>query len=377
MFKKIYFSKIYNSIFFINLIAAISYCFVGYLSINTWGVVNYVSRLGYTVDIIYINIIISSLLFLIIIINNIKIIQFPKVFLFSLLYLFISLVINNNFPSINIIYSTLFIYCVFYLPKIIGINTNFNNKFYFFLLFFCLSPILLYIFQKIIILDNFQIPPLYVFGSFRGFSFDRIEYSLMLGYCLILIMARKKSFNFAIFLIAGYGLILSESRAALLSLWVSISYIFYGKKYWGLINIFFLICAAILVFGGDRADDLLLSGDREVLYLNSLDYIFSNPIQTFFGSGSLYTPPSGGVVPHNSIFQTVLNFGFIGLSIWILLLKDFWHNLNRLGRGVFIYINFFGLMHPGFDGFYFLPMVALGYFIAIGISNSTTDLKYE
>lgn len=375
--NKINCSKIYNGIIFINLISAISYCIVGYLSVDTpEGGANYAFHLTNSVNVIYANIVITTLLFLIIIIKNLNLIKLPKLLLIFIFYLFISSVINDKFPSINVIYSIILLYGIFYLPKIIDINISINKKFYLVLLIFCLSPILLYLMQKIVAFDSFEIPPLIMFGSFRGFAFDRIEYSLMLGYCLILIMSEKKYFNITIFLIACYGLIFSESRAALLSLWVSSSYIFYGKKYWGLINLFFLICGATLLFGGDRAADLVHSGDREVLYSSALSYIFSNTVHMLFGSSSLYTSPPDGVVPHNSIFQTVLNFGFVGLIIWILLLRDFYRNTNRLGRGVFIYINFFGLIHPGFDGFYFLPMVALGYFIAIGIGNSVTDLKH-
>ena len=78
--NKINCSKIYNGIIFINLISAISYCIVGYLSVDTpEGGANYAFHLTNSVNVIYANIVITTLLFLIVIIKNLNLIKLISV----------------------------------------------------------------------------------------------------------------------------------------------------------------------------------------------------------------------------------------------------------------------------------------------------------
>ena len=357
----IYNKNIINQVFIINLFAAIIFCLIGFFSISPETFIpDYEWRFKYINYCIYIYITLISLLIISNIIHNFYKLKILYIYILNFFYIILTSYIINNKIQLNLIYALLFMYFIYYIKN--NINIRVSNFFYYALLIFCISPVFLLIFQNYIYLKNF--PPLFMFESFRGFSFDRIEYSIMAGYALILILTKDRV-NYFYFSILIYGLVLSESRAGLLSLFCAINFIFYKRKALIWLNILFIIFGIILILYGNRSEALIESGGRFDLIEYSFNHIFSSLPQMLFGAGELYSSPPDSIIPHNSIIQTALNFGLIGLMFWIIFIILLFRGLSRTGKGFIIFLNIFGFMHPGFDGFYFLPMIALGYLLSI------------
>ena len=101
-------------------------------------------------------------------------------------------------------------------------------------------------------------------------------------------------------------------------------------------------------------------------YIASFEQIFNSLLCVFFGTGQYYTfVEKYAVVPHNFIFQSLLNFGIIASVLYCFIIRDLWNSLNDLGKAFLIYSFIVGFFHPGFDAYMFLPFSAFGYYLAV------------
>ena len=111
------------------------------------------------------------------------------------------------------------------------------------------------------------------------------------------------------------------------------------------------------------------TGSRLSIWLVSIDKISENML---FGSGAFYqnvnvgnAPIPGLIEPHNSVLQSLLNFGVIPTLLWFLIFFKFYISLCRNGRVFLIFWLVFGMFHPGFDAFLMTPFTIIVFLFAI------------
>tara|TARA_R110001583_G_scaffold111063_2_gene260137 strand:+ start:14966 stop:16036 length:1071 start_codon:yes stop_codon:yes gene_type:complete len=287
--------------------------------------------------------------------------------LFSFFTLLFSIFFNGNFPSPMFYFSILNVYVVFYV--LLRSKFKFGNISritLWILIFYVVIPVLISIFGGVINFLN-NIPPLFIFSSFRGFTFDRVEYGIVAGYLLLILMVGEKKYFFTIVPFVIYGVLMTEARAIIVALLFAYLYLF--RRNLKLLFFFTLslpVLFFILIGISNRVELLDTDGGRFDFYSASIVQIFNSLLSFLWGVGEFYTPVDKyNVVPHNFIFQTLLNFGIFVFLAWTLIVMNVWSKLNDKGRVFLIYSLTLGLFHPGYDGFIFLPFSALGYYLAV------------
>lgn len=256
-------------------------------------------------------------------------------------------------------FAPFFIVLTFHVFK--RINSKDNSKIIASLLIvYLLAPLLLYFFPCL-----FYIPfDLYTLSSFRGFASSRTTYAYAAGIAVLILVARPFPIRWAIVPLLLLGLVLSESRAAILSTLVSIAYLLtfdHSRKYFFRVwMMFFLFSSFFLInyYGGEyhqrQVSMFEYSGGREQIIMASIEKSLDNIL---FGKGSFYQSVDVGyrVEPHNSILQSVINFGVIPTFFWLLMIGKTYISINSVGRAFLLYWFIFGMFHPGFDAFLFVP----------------------
>lgn len=211
-------------------------------------------------------------------------------------------------------------------------------------------------------------PQLYIVDSFRGFSQDRIQYSFLSGFTILLILFWGKNIRYSNFYIAilTIGILLAISRASIFALFITIfTYAFLSKK----INLkiiipilTFLLLFIIVSQVSERTDIFSDGGNRLELLRQSLNKITENGWYSFLlGESSFYTTYINGLYPHNMILQSIMDFGVIITLLWLVILLIFFKNLNLKAKTLFIYVFIFSQFHPGFSAFLFLPVTLFSY----------------
>ncbi|WP_421856339.1 hypothetical protein [Marinomonas sp.] len=244
-------------------------------------------------------------------------------------------------------------------------------------LFFLLTPLVVFLIHYAVTFEKyFQIsffPQLYIVDSFRGLTLDRVQYTFFSGITLLFILFEKKKVLCyrLMFCLLLLGLYLALARAGVLALIVAVSfYTIKSKKISSKTifrcvffdSLFVLAAFFILSMFNHRIDLFSDGGDRIFLLSSSIEKIFDNGIVSFlFGHGNFYIV-SYGHQPHNSILQSMMNFGAIITLLWLLVLYNFYNALGLKGKTLFIYVFIFGLFHVGFSAFVFMPVTVFSYF---------------
>lgn len=246
---------------------------------------------------------------------------------------------------------------------------------------FLLAPLLILFFPNL-----FQIPfDLYTLNSFRGFASSRTDYGYLLGILVLLLLVQSGPSKWLILPAAFLALVLSENRAAFFAAIISLSYLAatVGSRrsavfVWILLFVGALGLVSIYLgidYLGKRGvtffDD---SGDRLEILTASLEQAFAKNF--LFGAGAFYQnvdiPSIGRVVePHNSILQSILNFGLISTLLWYALVATIYFKIRPAGRSFLLYWFVFGLFHPGYDAFLFTPESMVPLLLAVHFSHRT------
>lgn len=241
------------------------------------------------------------------------------------------------------------------------------------ILFFLISPLLVS-FSPITIDLPFD---LYIRDSFRGFSFGKTQYGYLAGISILVLMWKQYPFRLVWILLLFIGIYMSDNRAAFLALLVSVTYVLSGvvnkasiKTSFYTTFVFFLMLL-IVYFGFEYQTKNAVffqdEGMRTQILMSSIGAILDD---FFFGKGlfyqNVYVNSLGYTVePHNSILQSILNFGIIPTIFWYLLLFKNYLKLTIQGRSYLLYWFIFGLFHPGFDAFLFIPESIIVFVLAI------------
>lgn len=249
------------------------------------------------------------------------------------------------------------------------------------LIVFLLAPLLI-----LFVPDLFQVPfNLYTLDSFRGFASSRTDYGYLLGILVLLLLVQSGASKWVILPAAFLALVLSENRAAFSAVIVSLFYLAVTVGYrrstvfvWILLFVgaFGLVSAYLGVDylekrGVTFFDD---SGDRLEIVVTSLEQAFEKNV--LFGTGAFYqnvdVSSIGRVVePHNSILQSILNFGLIPTLLWYALVVTTYFKFRSAGRSFLLYWFVFGLFHPGYDAFLFTPESMIPLLLAVHFSHRT------
>jgi hypothetical protein len=232
----------------------------------------------------------------------------------------------------------------------------------------------------------FQLPfNLYTLDSFRGFSSSRTDYGYLLGILVLILLVQSGPSKWVILPATFLALVLSENRAAFFAVIISLSYLAatVGSRrsavfVWILLFVGALGLASIYLGidylekrGVTFFDD---SGDRMEIVVTSLERAFDKNF--LFGAGAFYqnvdVSSIGRVVePHNSILQSILNFGLIPTLLWYALLATTYFKFRPAGRSFLLYWFVFGLFHPGYDAFLFTPESMVPLLLAVHFSHQT------
>jgi hypothetical protein len=238
-----------------------------------------------------------------------------------------------------------------------------NVKYIYFLSAWQLAPVFL---DK---LGFEMLPTFYWTDGFRGIAFDRVEYAFFVGLSILAIIVTERVHGFWF-----WGFILGLSYCAYLSQtrFVYLAILIAFMVYWGVGKRlgFALILVSLAGIGsllGSRGE--MFDTGRSSLYLDYAKYLQNNLDLLAFGASKFYQSYNDGEIPHNLILQTILNWGLIGLSAWIMMISKCIAWMSRGGKSLLSYLLTFGLFHPGVDAYLITPMVALVFLIAIGASN--------
>lgn len=322
-----------------------------------------------------------SILFLMLILKNFKNYQVNRLFIVFTIFFLISYLMGGFQirPMLFFGYLLTFFFYEFY-PKVLSQGIEMDNslisKFSLILSIFLFAPLLVfclhYMFNTQVYFNLEFAPQLYVVDSFRGLTLDRIQYSFLVGTLLLVVYLERKiikNYKFILFL-SMFALILSMSRAVVVSLIVAI--LFYKvKSLEKIIKFLFFLGFFILLIWlySPRMDIFSDGGGRVKLLFDSFTTIFSNGYAFLFGNGNFYSLDSSNLYPHNSILQSLMDFGFIVTFLWLLLSLHFFKSLNQESKSFFIFLFLFGCFHPGFSVFIFMPMTIFGYVIVIVLNR--------
>lgn len=357
-----------QSILLSTLLFTIAYFVVGYFSVPSVDVEPLREwKFIYENKVLIVYAVINSILLFLLCLSIRFYFKISYFIIISVITVLSSFFLNGNFPSPMFYFSILNVYVIF--------NVLLRSRFSFLkiskitlciLISYVVLPILILIFDGLIGLVN-HIPPLFVFSSFRGFTFDRIEYGIIAGYLLLILIVGERKYFFTIVPFVIYGVLITEARAIIIALLFAFLYLF--RRNLKLLS-FFILCIPILflilIGVSSRVEFFDTDGGRFDFYSESVVQIFNSPLSFLWGAGGFYTPVEKyNVVPHNFVFQTLLNFGLFVFFAWLLIVMNVWNRLNDDGRVFLIYGLTLGLFHPGYDGFMFLPFSAFGYYLAV------------
>lgn len=247
----------------------------------------------------------------------------------------------------------------------------------FLLLIYLLSPLIVYIIHYCLTFEkyfqNAIIPQLYIVDSFRGFTFDRIQYGFLAGITLLLLFFERKNIRFSnvLMLLLSLGLFLTMARASFLALLFALLLLFYLQKNLNIKNLLFLVGSigfilVMISLFALRSDVFADGGGRLDIIIMGIEKILEHGyIGLLFGEGDFYTTYQNGLYPHNSILQSIMDFGLIITIMWFIILFDFWRSLKLEAKIIFTYTLVFGLFHPGFSAFLFMPLTSFSYILVL------------
>jgi hypothetical protein len=272
--------------------------------------------------------------------------------------------------------STLFIYSILpFLFKNIQLENDFikiKRIIIYISITYLFLPLFVYLLHYFITQEKyFQyafFPQLYIVDSFRGLSLDRIQYGFLSGIVLFFVFFMKKNIKYSmlIMFILLIGLYLSMSRAVIVALSFATSFYLFKQYNINFLKVFiYLLVFSIIIFiavsFSDRVELFSDGGNRIGLLKMSLEKIFEKGYISFlFGSGSFYTI-SHGHQPHNIILQSIMNFGMLITMGYMIIIYNFFKNLNLKSKALFIYVFIFAQFHVGFSAFLFMPITLFSY----------------
>lgn len=252
-----------------------------------------------------------------------------------------------------------------FIRKKISSNFNFAK---WALVVYLLAPLIVFFFPFL-----FKLPfELYASESFRGFSYSRTDYGYLAGIAILILLIKPALSNLVFLPALFLALLLSENRTAVLSIMVAIGYLLLmlnNKRLTALGLIIF--CLAIVYFGSDYSIRKIAffydSGHRLDILMASIEKAYDGFL---FGSGMFYQSIYVSTIdslaePHNSILQSILNFGVIPTIFWYLIVARAYFSMNAQGRPFLLYWFVFGLFHPGYDAFLFTPESLISLLLAL------------
>jgi hypothetical protein len=296
------------------------------------------------------------------------------IFIFVIYYLLMGSELRSMFFFGTL--STFFIYSILpFLFKNIQLENDFikiKRIIIYISLTYLFLPLFVYLLHYFITQEKyFQyafFPQLYIVDSFRGLSLDRIQYGFLSGIVLFFIFFMKKNIKYSmlIMFILLIGLYLSMSRAVIVALSFATSFYLFKQYNINFLKVFiYLLVFSIIIFiavsFSDRVELFSDGGNRIGLLKMSLEKIFEKGYISFlFGSGSFYTI-SHGHQPHNIILQSIMNFGMLITMGYMIIIYNFFKNLNLKSKALFIYVFIFAQFHVGFSAFLFMPITLFSY----------------
>jgi hypothetical protein len=296
------------------------------------------------------------------------------IFIFVIYYLLMGSELRSMFFFGTL--STFFIYSILpFLFKNIQLENDFikiKRIIIYISITYLFLPLFVYLLHYFITQEKyFQyafFPQLYIVDSFRGLSLDRIQYGFLSGIVLFFIFFMKKNIKYSmlIMFILLIGLYLSMSRAVIVALSFATSFYLFKQYNINFLKVFiYLLVFSIIIFiavsFSDRVELFSDGGNRIGLLKMSLEKIFEKGYISFlFGSGSFYTI-SHGHQPHNIILQSIMNFGMLITMGYMIIIYNFFKNLNLKSKALFIYVFIFAQFHVGFSAFLFMPITLFSY----------------
>ena len=313
-------------------------------------------------------------------------------FFFAIFILFMSVILNNNYLSLILLFSVV---CslLFYelLPKI-QVEANLSPTIYF-LIFLVAIPLVL----SILLTDNSR---LYISESYRGLQNSRNDFGFLCGFLLLLIFISKNN-SFIVYLFIPLVIIsfnLTASRTCFLAVTISSIFLIFSYIRLRELKRLFIICFSLIFiwipsqqwnplvdknrvyrsinlvepFSNNLANHGIfhISSERIMIFNKTIDAITDN---FWFGRGNFYqqiTLNNKIIEPHNFFLQSILNFGLFATLIWCLLLLKYFLHISYKGRALILFMILYAQFQPGFDAFFFAPSV-----IAIFIASFNPKIK--
>ncbi|MDN0051615.1 O-antigen ligase family protein [Bacteroides caecigallinarum] len=196
--------------------------------------------------------------------------------------------------------------------------------------------------------------------TFGGFAAHRNFYGILLGIAVIItiLINIKKIYKIIIFIPLCIGLMLSECRTAIISIFGTLIYIFLfnknirlKKKLFFITIMIILICIIyyIITYANILTRDVSNNEDRIELWLGFIDIIKEN---IFFGLGkeAMYYSKGfpEGAQAHNFILATISSYGLFSFLSFILFLFCVFQYSNFYFKSFLVYLILWGITQPYF-----------------------------
>lgn len=281
------------------------------------------------------------------------------IYLLSFLIIFHSLVLGNM--KLSLLFGCFF-YILIHYHLILNQHSfsKFNDIFSLSLKTFILLPIAVICFNLIFyssvysINSNFQV--LFI-DSLRGFFLDNVTFGYYAGLLFLSSFLLKQYFYSLLFAsLACFAF----SNAVFVAVFCTFLYFVFNQKNFLFLFVLGLIFFFILLYTLSISDYEY----RLIILENFYNHFISDISLIFLGSGMIFSSIDSHQ-PHNSILQTLLDFGLLGLLLYFISSLFFLLKSNFYSRIIFIYIFIFGLFHAGFNLFSINPMPFFGYMLAI------------
>jgi hypothetical protein len=288
----------------------------------------------------------------------------------------ISLSLNGVRPTPLVVAAPFIAKYVFYGLRRVPLSLT-SRPFVVALTAFTAAPILIYLFypelrQNFVFHDN----------TFRGFGASRADFGYLLGLAVMLLACDPSAFLKLLLPVLAYGIWLTESRATLVALGLTlpiIGWYRYRQQFRWIVGLTIVCVPVFLIVSPPRVQAITTTrgdffvdwGGRFELARNGL--VQAAQTNLFFGNGRLYNTvlARDGTFKevHNGAVQSIVNFGLILTVIWYGLIARSLRRLNGAGKAFILFLVVFGLFQPGFEPWFFAPQVLFTFLLGESVSR--------
>ncbi|MDD2806221.1 MAG: hypothetical protein PHV33_11750 [Elusimicrobiales bacterium] len=191
-------------------------------------------------------------------------------------------------------------------------------------------------------------------GSFGGFSAHKNAYGVLVGIAVILILPRLNLYWLLGLFVLLYGVLLSQSRATMLSIFAATTYYLaaskrqYFKKFFAVVLI--VSVPQLITFVTEYGvREIFVDDARSAINQQYIELISGNVLLGSGGNATIVDYKGGDMRAHNFLLQSWADYGMFFVLAYLILLAVLWRRYSNISRALIIFMVIFGLFQPYMD----------------------------